>query len=120
MRDFLAVTKALSDETRVRLLLALRDEERCLCQLIDLLNLAPSTISKHMKLLHDARLVEMRKEGRWHFYRVARKHESKSVEHVLAWAIETLADEPTISDDQRRLREISRKDLVEISSCYRN
>lgn len=120
MREFLAVTKALSDETRVRLLLALREEERCLCQLIDLLNLAPSTVSKHMKLLHDARLVEMRKEGRWHFYRIARNHKNKAVEGALDWAIEVLADEPTISDDQRRLLKISRKDLEEVSSCYRN
>jgi len=120
MKEFLAVTKALSDETRVRLLLALRQDELCLCQLIDLLNLAPSTVSKHMKLLHDARLVEMRKEGRWHFYRVARNHDSKAVERALDWAIESLADEPKISDDRRRLLEISRKDLVELSSCYRN
>ena len=35
MRDFLAITKALADETRVRLLVALRDQELCLCQLVE-------------------------------------------------------------------------------------
>ena len=51
MRDFLAVTKALADETRVRLLLALRDHELCLCQLVELVALASSTVSKHMSIL---------------------------------------------------------------------
>ena len=65
-------------------------------------------------------LVEMRQEGRRHFYRIARNCESKAVERALAWAIEFLTDEPTIRDARRGLREISRKDLVEISSPYRN
>src|SRR3972149_9935915 len=70
MRDFMAVTKALADENRVRLLLALRKRELCLCQLIELVQLAPSTVSKHMSILKEAGLVDCRKEGRWMYYRL--------------------------------------------------
>ena len=119
MRDFLPITKALSDETRLRLLMALRSGELCLCQLIDLSQLAPSTVSKHMALLQHAGLVERRKEGRWHFYRLPDPALSAATDQAIAWVTESLAEEPAIRDDERRLAEIRRKDLAELSACYR-
>ena len=58
MRDLMAVTKALADESRVRILLALKPGKLCVCQIVELLQLAPSTVSKHMSILKHARLVE--------------------------------------------------------------
>ena len=43
---------------------------------IELLGLAPSTVSKHMNILQQAGLVQRRKDGKWHFYRLAGKHDS--------------------------------------------
>ncbi len=120
MRDFLPITKALSDRTRLRLLMALKEGELCLCQLIDLLQLAPSTVSKHMALLQQAGLVERRKQGRWHFYRQADRHGSAATEQALAWVTESLTDDPAIREDQQRLNAIRGKDLEELSSCYRS
>jgi DNA-binding transcriptional ArsR family regulator len=119
MRDFLPITKALSDETRLRLLMALRDGELCLCQLIDLLQLAPSTVSKHMSLLQQAGLVERRKDGRWHFYRLPDQPLSQATEQAVAWVTASLAEEPAIREDRERLEEIRRKDLEDLSACYR-
>jgi len=68
MQDFMTITKALADENRVRLLLALRGGQLCVCQMIELLGLAPSTVSKHLSILNQARLVEKRKEERWIYY----------------------------------------------------
>ena len=119
MRDFLPITKALSDQTRLRLLMALRDGELCLCQLIDLTQLAPSTVSKHMALLQQAGLVERRKDGRWHFYRLPENPLSPATEQAIAWVSESLAEEPMIRDDAKRLTEIRSKDLEELSTCYR-
>jgi DNA-binding transcriptional ArsR family regulator len=48
MESILAITRALSDENRVRALLALGDQEVCVCQLIELLQLAPSTVSTYV------------------------------------------------------------------------
>jgi ArsR family transcriptional regulator len=45
------------------------DGELCVCQLIKMLGLAPSTVSKHMSILRQARLVQARKEGKWMYYR---------------------------------------------------
>ncbi|MDH3255427.1 MAG: metalloregulator ArsR/SmtB family transcription factor, partial [Acidobacteriota bacterium] len=71
MHHILALTKALNDQSRLRLLMATRRGELCLCQLIELLGLAPSTVSKHMTILQQAGLVDRRQEGRWAFYRLA-------------------------------------------------
>ena len=65
MYEFMNMTKALSDQNRIRVLMALRKRELCVCQIIELLGLAPSTVSKHMSILRHARLVESRKEGIW-------------------------------------------------------
>ena len=65
MRAFLAIAKALADENRARALMALGGGELCLCQIIEVLGMSPSTVSKHMSILHQAGLVERRKDGRW-------------------------------------------------------
>ena len=109
MDAFLSVAKALSDPTRVRALLALRKGELCLCQLIDLLQLAPSTISKHMSLLHSAGLVEQRKEGRWRFFRLP-SSPTQPVRGALAWASEALEESDRVKKDTRRVRSILKKD----------
>ena len=61
MRETLRVTKALSDLQRVRILMLLRGGELCVCQIVEVLALAPSTISKHLSLLSAAGLVDWRK-----------------------------------------------------------
>jgi len=118
MQTFLTITKALGDETRARVVMALRERELCLCQLIDLLGLAPSTVSKHMAMLQQAGLVERRKDGRWHFYRLRRG--APGADAVLAWTIEQLRETPTVVADAERLQEVCTKDLDELSACYRS
>ena len=107
MRDFLNLTKALADENRVRLLLALRGGELCACQLTELLQLAPSTVSKHLSILRHAGLVEARKEGRWMHYRLVRDGEAppEALEAV-AWALAAMKAEPAAHDDAKRIKAI--------------
>jgi ArsR family transcriptional regulator len=76
MESVLAITRALADVNRVRALLVLDGRELCVCQLIEFLELAPSTVSKHMTILRQARLIDGRKKGRWMNYRLAGKHAS--------------------------------------------
>src|SRR5262249_39570541 len=64
LRGVMDITKALADENRVRRLLALRGGELCVRQITEVFGLAPSTISKHLSILHNADLVDPRQEGR--------------------------------------------------------
>ena len=67
------ITKALADPNRVRVVLALRRRELCVCQIAEFLGLSLSTISKHLSILHHAGLIESRKDERWVFYRLPGK-----------------------------------------------
>jgi DNA-binding transcriptional ArsR family regulator len=117
---FLNISKALSDRTRVRALMALKNGELCLCQLVCLLLLAPSTLSKHMNLLTEAGLVERRKEGRWHYFRLAGAEASPEVRRAIESAISALADDAQIQADKKRTRALVKKDLEELAACYRS
>lgn len=115
MKNFIAITKALADESRVRLLLALENGELCVCQLIELLGLAPSTVSKHMSLLKQAGLVDMRKEGRWAYYRIAGKDSPEPVRTALQWVFKSAGASPTALRDKAKLQEILSCNPEEIS-----
>ena len=106
MRDFLSVTKALADENRVRALLALQGHELCVCQIIELLQLAPSTVSKHMSILGQARLVDSRKKGRWVYYRLAEKDSTGVAAIALSWLHDSLTNTTQAKDDASRLKRI--------------
>lgn len=106
MFEIMTVTKALADETRVRLLAALQDGELCVCQLIELIGLAPSTVSKHLSILRSARLIEGRKNGRWMYYRLAGEQAPLAARTALAWLLETLKDSPLILKDRQRLAQM--------------
>ena len=116
VREFMSVVKALGDENRVRALLALRAQELCVCQVIELLELAPSTVSKHMSILKQARLVDTRKSGRWVFYRLARNKSAPAIQEAIAWLCKSLAKDRSVRQDERRLKEILKIDITVLCS----
>jgi ArsR family transcriptional regulator, arsenate/arsenite/antimonite-responsive transcriptional repressor len=106
MYELMAVTKALADENRVRLLAALEGGELCVCQLIELIGLAPSTVSKHLSILRGARLIEGRKSGRWMYYRLTDEESPTAAKTALGWLLPALSDRPRIQEDRRRLVQV--------------
>jgi len=63
--------KALSDETRLRIVKLLELREMCVCEVMVALGLTQPTASHHLGLLENAGLVQDRKEGKWVFYSIA-------------------------------------------------
>jgi DNA-binding transcriptional ArsR family regulator len=107
------IAKALADTSRVRALAALRRRELCVCQITELLGLAPSTVSKHMTILRQAGLVESVKEGRWvHYRRPSRP--AAAVRNVLEWVDAAVTRDPAARADARRLREILKTPLEDL------
>lgn len=64
---------ALADETRVQIVEMLSHKERCVCELEQVLDIAQSKLSFHLKVLKDAGLLADRKEGRWMYYNLQRE-----------------------------------------------
>ena len=118
MLEILNITKALSDETRVRALMMLTGGELCVCQIIEMLGLAPSTVSKHMSILRQAGLVETRKEGRWIYYRLADRKALKACE-ILDWLEKHLKNDKKILDDVKQLRRMQKMSKDELCECYK-
>jgi ArsR family transcriptional regulator, arsenate/arsenite/antimonite-responsive transcriptional repressor len=114
MRQFMNVTKALADEHRVRTLLALRKGELCVCQITELFDLAPSTISKHLSILYQAGLVESRKDGRWIYYQLPGKSAPVVVREALDWIQKALAKNRHVVEDDKRLQLILKQDPSEL------
>jgi len=64
------VFKALANESRVRILDALREGELCACELQVVLDAPQSTVASHLRELADAGLVKKRRQGKWTYYRI--------------------------------------------------
>jgi DNA-binding transcriptional ArsR family regulator len=106
MQDIMDVLKALADENRLRALCALRGGELCVCQLIALLDLAPSTVSRHLTILRSARLVDSRKDGRWIYYRLSKEFRTPSAGKLLALLFKDMAKTRRMVEDRKRLKRI--------------
>jgi DNA-binding transcriptional ArsR family regulator len=114
MRELMAVLKAMADENRVRILGAVRQRELCVCQIVELLGLAQSTVSKHVSILHQARLVESRKEGRWMYYRAADADSPVEARQVAALVTELLSGTSEAGEDMKRMKRIVTIDREEL------
>jgi len=110
----MAITKALSDPSRVRILLALRRQELCVCQITELFGFAPSTMSKHLSILHQAGLILSRKTERWVYYRLPDRPMPVAIREALDWVRKSLAKTDEVKTDTRRLHKILHMDLREI------
>ena len=107
MFTFLTIAKALTDENRARILMVLRDRELCVCQLTAFLDLAPSTTSRHLSILRQARLIESRKKGKWVYYALACPPKSPGrVRAALDWLRLSLEGNPGILADESRIADI--------------
>ena len=110
----MTITKALSDPNRVRVLLALRHGELCVCQITELFGLAPSTISKHLSILQNAGLILSHKSERWVYYRLPDKSAPVIVREAFDWAKKSLSESDEAIADAKRLGKIMKMDLKEI------
>jgi ArsR family transcriptional regulator, arsenate/arsenite/antimonite-responsive transcriptional repressor len=102
MRSTMRITKALSDIQRVRILMLLRTGELCVCQIIAVLGLAPSTVSKHLSLLSAAGLVDSCKDGRWAYFRLPQGEALKVIKPVLKWLDGALESDDSVAKDAKK------------------
>lgn len=103
MEDTIHITKALADGNRLRVILALTTfDELCVCEITEILGLATPTVSRHMSLLQNARLVKSRKEGRWVYYRLGRDFPRP----LLRWLKDALGQRREILRDSEKLKNI--------------
>ena len=106
MKNIAHIFKALSDETRLRILALLSLGELCVCDLMEALELPQSTVSRHLAYLRNAGLVEDERRGVWMFYRL--NQTGALGEELLRLLLEKLNQSEQIRADQRALDRLTR------------
>ena len=76
------VFKAFCDHNRLKILNILKDGEHCACKLLEILDVSQSTLSHHMKILTDARVVNVRKDGKWSHYSLSGDGIEKVIQYL--------------------------------------
>lgn len=108
MTDDARIFKALSDETRLRILLLLLTGELCVCEVMAVLDLPQSTASRHLAYLRNAGWVLDRRQGIWMYYRL--NDDDHPLRQELRRVIEArLATTPEAQQSLVRLAEVRRK-----------
>ena len=72
--------KALSDETRTRIIYLLSRQELCVCDIADILRMSLPAVSHHLRLLRTMRLVKYRRDGKQAFYSLDDEHVIQLIE----------------------------------------
>jgi ubiquinone/menaquinone biosynthesis C-methylase UbiE len=116
MDRLVGMLRAAGDSTRLRLLLLLLRAELTVSELTQILGQSQPRVSRHLKLLCDAGLLERFKEGAWVFYRAAERGDPAKLAQVLA-AIAGKAHAGLLADDGRRLAQV-REARAETAAAY--
>jgi DNA-binding transcriptional ArsR family regulator len=104
LADYEAVMKAAGDGTRARILKMLEVGELCVCQIMAVLGMGSSTVSKHLAILKMAGLVRDRKEGRWVYYSLERRERNPYAASVGQMVQGWLDDDPDVIADREKLK----------------
>ena len=111
MKEFIKVMKALSDPNRVRIVKMLQHRLMCVCELREALQISQSSVSKHLKILEEAGLVDFRKEGLWVNYYLTDGGKSPYASTLIGNLRHWLEDEPEITELITRLPHIRREEI---------
>ena len=111
MRAFIKVMKALSDPNRVKLIKLLQHKTMCVCELQALLGIAQPTVSKHLKILEEAGLVDYSKDGLWVNYFLTDGKTNPYAAGLLRELKNWLNDDREVSEMAKKAPFMSREEL---------
>jgi ArsR family transcriptional regulator len=114
MKKFIKVMKALSDPSRVKIIKMLQQKNMCVCELQGALRLAQSTVSKHLKILEEAGLVDYSKDGLWANYFLADGRSSPYAASLLGNLQHWLSEDPDVEELMKKALSINREDICGI------
>jgi len=111
MQDLVRIFKALGDENRLRIVKMLQQRPLCVCEVTDTLGIAQSCVSRHLRLLKDAGLIEDVRDGQWIIYRLCKKPDNVYVTKILRNLAQWVDDDSGVVGDRQHIRKIRREQL---------
>ena len=106
MNDLATIFKALSDETRLRIIKLLEQGELCVCDITAALDMVQPKVSFHLSALKEAGLIKDRKSGKWIHYSLS---DSDLFKRMLMVSVCEKAEGVLIADDRKRLAAFLKK-----------
>ena len=103
MRQLIKAAKALSDETRLKIINLLLERECCVCEVMAVLDISQTRASRNLGLLESAGLLKMRKVGLWALYSIDPEM-SRAAAELVAAVGRSLAGDEAAQNDRRLLR----------------
>jgi len=104
--------KALSDETRVRILKMLEGRPLCVCEIQHVLKGSQPNVSHHLKTLSEAGLVDFERDGLWIAYRIAEAPETPLHAAALALLRRSLKDDERVKKDRAIVKSVNRIEIA--------
>jgi len=117
MDDLLTALKAAAEPTRLRLLVLCAHSDLTVSELTQILGQSQPRVSRHLKLLHEAGMLDRRREGSWAYFRLAERGSGAELARTLVDALPD--DDGTISLDLERLQEIARERAARAAEYFR-
>ena len=116
VKDLLAIFKALSDETRLRILKLLEHGELCVCDMVAAFDMSQPKVSFHLNVLKQAGLVKDRKDGKWMHYGI---DDSDLFKRLLILSVAEKIPSDLLKEDTKRLEEFlgSKAQATPIRAC---
>jgi len=108
MRETIRTFKALSDETRLRILNILLEKECCVCEVIQALDISQTRASRNLAALYDAGFLKLRKDGLWSLYSIDRDEMNEHLVDLVQAVTKALKGNKTLEQDRERLRKAVR------------
>ena len=108
MRDAVKAFKALSDETRLRILNLLLERECCVCEVMQALEISQTRASRNLSTLYDAGFLKLRKEGLWSLYSISREGTEEYCSDLVDAVRKALEGNDMVDTDRERLRKAER------------
>ena len=108
MRELVKAFKALSDETRLRILNLLLERECCVCEVMQALGISQTRASRNLNTLHDAGFLKLRKEGLWSLYSIDKEEMREYFPYLVEAVRRALEGNEVATSDRERLKQARR------------
>jgi ArsR family transcriptional regulator len=119
MRDLVKAFKALSDETRLRILNLLLERECCVCEVMQALEISQTRASRNLSALYDAGFLKLRKDGLWSLYSIDRQGMKPYYAHLVKAVKKGLEGNDVVTQDRARLKKAKRVGPGCVQKCAR-
>jgi ArsR family transcriptional regulator, arsenate/arsenite/antimonite-responsive transcriptional repressor len=108
LNNLVTALKALSDETRIRMLNLLLQRECCVCEVMQVLKISQTRASRNLSILRQAGFLKQRKEGLWAYYSIDKSLLNEDLASLLKGVETGLKDSPVAIRDRKDIKKTRR------------